>query len=168
MDSRKHSCPSAGSPQEPAGFNKSGEFVRNAYVIYLLNYMHAPDTIKLTNRKLYIEATFNSLSDVNYELWILRTYVDELAQLLTIGMVLIPKDQLYATDEKLWPKDIKDRDKYRKDCEATQKFTLKMCFQGIIRSLYLYTATNIFMGSKKDINFLLKVRSIVREIDPKI
>jgi hypothetical protein len=54
--------------------------------------MHAPDTIKLTNRKLYIEATFNSLSDVNYELWILRTYVDELAQLLTIGMVLIPKD----------------------------------------------------------------------------
>ncbi len=130
--------------------------------------MHAPDTIKLTNRKLYIEATFNSLSDVNYELWILRTYVDELAQLLTIGMVLIPKDQLYATDEKLWPKDIKDRDKYRKECEATQKFTLKMCFQGIIRSLYLYTATNIFMGSKKDINFLLKVRSIVREIDPKI
>jgi len=68
----------------------------------------------------------------------------------------------------LWPKDIKDRDKYRKESETTQQFTLKMCFQGIIRSLYLYTATNIFMGSKKDINFLLKVRSIVREIDPKI
>lgn len=90
--------------------------------------MHAPDTIKLTNRKLYIEATFNSLSDVNYELWILRTYVDELAQLLTIGMVLIPKDQLYATDEKTWPKDIKDREKYRKECQAAQDFTLKMCF----------------------------------------
>jgi hypothetical protein len=31
-------------------------------------------------------------------------------------MVLIPKDQLYATDEKTWPKDIKDREKYRKEC----------------------------------------------------
>lgn len=47
---------------------------------------------EVTNCKLYIEATFNSISDINYEIWLLRTYVPEVLMTMTFGMLLIPKE----------------------------------------------------------------------------
>jgi len=50
------------------------------------------ERIGLTNNKLYIEATLNSISDNNYEIWLLRTFLVELCTMTTIGMLLIPKE----------------------------------------------------------------------------
>jgi hypothetical protein len=58
----------------------------------------------MTNNKLYIEATFNSIADTNYEVWVLRTYMKEICMMISIGMLLIPKEQVYATDPKNGPK----------------------------------------------------------------
>lgn len=45
----------------PTGYNDKGDFVRNAYLVYLHQYTNDIARINLTNRKLYIEATFNSI-----------------------------------------------------------------------------------------------------------
>ena len=50
------------------------------------------DLIRVTNRKLYIEASFNTLPDINYELWLLRTYFPDCMSHYTFGMALIPKE----------------------------------------------------------------------------
>ena len=78
--------------RDPSGFNQSGEFVRNAYIVFMHQYMYDKERIKLTNRKLYVEATFNSITDTSYELWVLRTFMEDVCQLVSIGMMLIPKE----------------------------------------------------------------------------
>ncbi len=45
---------------------------------------------------------------------------------------------------------------------------MKLCMSSLIRGLYPYTSDNIFMASKKSVDFILKVRHAVREHDPKI
>lgn len=86
--------------RDPVAFNEKGDYVRNAYLIYQHQYIYDKPRIDMTNRKLYIEATFNSISDVTYEVWLLRTYIGELCTMVTIGMVVIPQEKLYATEEK--------------------------------------------------------------------
>ena len=61
--------------QEPAGFDKEGEFIRNAYLITHMQYTRDKERVAMTNHKLYIEATFNSIPDTNYEVWVLRTFM---------------------------------------------------------------------------------------------
>lgn len=153
--------------QNPAGFNKDGEFVRNAYLIYHLQYMRDQDRIAITNKKLYIEATFNSITDTSYEVWLLRTFMPDCCMTVTFGMMLIPKEQVYATDPKLWPKGT-PLDKIEKEGSEKQRHTLKLCMSSLIRGVYPYTQTNIFMSTKKGVDFLMKVKQAVREHDPKI
>jgi hypothetical protein len=40
--------------------------------------------------------------------------------------------------------------------------------RGLMLALKPYTQTSIFMSTKKDLDFLLKVKSAVREHDPKV
>lgn len=40
--------------------------------------------------------------------------------------------------------------------------------KAIILSLPQYSQTNIFMGTKKHVDFLVKVKKVVRAIDPRI
>jgi hypothetical protein len=61
--------------RDPTAYNDSGEYVRNAYLVYIHQYIYDKERIDMTNRKLYIEATFNSVCDVSYEIWLLRTYI---------------------------------------------------------------------------------------------
>lgn len=74
------------------GYGKSGEFIRNAYLVYMHAYLKDNFRLSLTNKKLYIEATFNSINDINYEVWLLRTFMGELATTFTFGMLLVPKE----------------------------------------------------------------------------
>jgi hypothetical protein len=46
----------------------------------------------MTNHKLYIEASFNSIPDTNYEVWVLRTFMQEICMMVSIGILLVPKE----------------------------------------------------------------------------
>ena len=58
-------------------FDKQGHFIRNGYLITMIDMAREKDRYEMSNQKLYIEATFKSISDINYEVWLLRTFVLE-------------------------------------------------------------------------------------------
>ena len=60
------------------GFDRNGEFIRNAYIIYEHPIIRDMERQESTNYKLYIEGSLNSINDINYEVWLLRTYFHEI------------------------------------------------------------------------------------------
>ncbi|CDW79922.1 UNKNOWN [Stylonychia lemnae] len=136
-------------PPKKTSFNRDGNFIRNAYLIYLHQMLKDDDRIKITNLKLYIEGTFNSMSEINYEVFILRTFIAEATAMVSFGMLLIPKEQLYGNDEEL------------------QQFTLDLCFKSIVKVFSLYNR-HIFFASKKGMAFVNKIKRIINAIDPTI
>jgi hypothetical protein len=62
--------------------------------VNLLEMIRMKDKVFLdgSNKKIYIEASFRSVPDINYEIWLLRTYFSECLTLYTFGMILIPKE----------------------------------------------------------------------------
>ena len=55
----------------------------------------------MTELKLFVEGTFNSLSEISYEVFMLRVYIPEATQMLTFGMILMPKEYIYGSDEEM-------------------------------------------------------------------
>ena len=67
--------------------------------------------------------------------------------MMTFGMVLIPKEQLYSASEQV------------------QLHTLELTMRAIIQVISLYSR-HIFFASKKGLDFLLRVKTIVTQIQP--
>eukprot|EP00347_Sterkiella_histriomuscorum_P001409 403372145 len=140
---------SSSKSNRKTGFNKEGNFIRNAYLIYLHQMLKDKERIDITNLKLYIEGTFNSMSEISYEVFLLRSFIPEATMMLTFGMLLIPKEQVYGNDEEI------------------QMYTLDLCFRSVIKIFKIYSKQIIF-ASKKGLYFVDKIKQIVNRIDPSI
>jgi hypothetical protein len=92
--------------------------------------MKAREYMKSCNKRFYIEGTFNSIPDIQYEVLLVRTFFPECTSLHTFGMILIPKEELMGDNENE---------------------TLRKCFKALTKAFPEFKLDLMFIAHKKGI-----------------